>query len=256
MALYNRRVQIQGHQYCPNPPRLGIRYVDYTSLMNRQGIANISSSILNPLTHISNLPWKTSRTMASCLFWQLFFPGPSNTPITSVYKKPTHREQNLQWHICHNLSAKYSVFNTLAHRARIVCTFQQLLNEEKDHIRKALLRCSYPTWALIRIQTNTNHWLSDNQVKNIPEDIRLITTTTPATTTSTTLTKLSSAPRDWVKNSRIFVIKWEYRLIFKGQNTIRNLPVVPKEKDNITNKSGAIYRFNCVQAGGEEEYTG
>ena len=33
---------------------------------------------------------------------------------------------------------------------------------------------------------------------------------------------------------------------FKGQNTIRNFLVAPKDKDKITQKSGVIYMFKCA----------
>ena len=42
---------------------------------------------------------------------------------------------------------------------------------------------------------------------------------------------------------------------FKG-NTIHNLLVAPKDKDTITQKSGLIHRFTCIQACCEEEYIG
>ena len=41
---------------------------------------------------------------------------------------------------------------------------------------------------------------------------------------------------------------------FKEGNTIRNLLVALKAKDNITNKSGLVYRFKCTQVVCEEEY--
>ena len=37
-----------------------------------------------------------------------------NTPITSVYRKPTHTNQYLQWDSNHFILAKYSVYKTLA----------------------------------------------------------------------------------------------------------------------------------------------
>ena len=46
------------------------------------------------------------------------------------------------------MSAKYSVFNTLTHRARTVFANPQLLHKEGEHIRDALIMCKYPTWAL------------------------------------------------------------------------------------------------------------
>ena len=38
----------------------------------------------------------------------------------------------------HHLSAKYSVINTLRHRAKTVCSTKQLLTEEEDHLYNAL----------------------------------------------------------------------------------------------------------------------
>ena len=48
----------------------------------------------------------------------------------------------LQWDSHHNLAAKYSVINTLTHRAKTVCSSPQLLKEEEDHFRQALINAS------------------------------------------------------------------------------------------------------------------
>ena len=49
----------------------------------------------------------------------------------TVYWKPTHTDQYLQWDSHHNLSAKFSVINTLSHRAQTVCSNPELLKQEK-----------------------------------------------------------------------------------------------------------------------------
>ena len=69
----------------------------------------------------------------------------------SVYRKPTHTDQYLQWDSYHHLSAKFSVIQTLSHRASTVCNKPELLQQEKDHLRKALTKCKYPKWALDKV---------------------------------------------------------------------------------------------------------
>ena len=49
-----------------------------------------------------------------------------------VYRKPTHADQYLQWDSHHNLSAKFSVINTLSHRAKTVRSNPELLKIEKS----------------------------------------------------------------------------------------------------------------------------
>ena len=74
-----------------------------------------------------------------------------NMSIT-VYRKPTHRDQYLQWDSHHHLSAKFSVINTLIHRAKTVCSNPELLCKEMDHLWKALNQSKYPKWALDKVE--------------------------------------------------------------------------------------------------------
>ena len=66
----------------------------------------------------------------------------------TVYRKPTHTDQYLQWDSHHHLSAKFNVIQTLSHRASTMCSNPELLQKEKNHLRKALTKCNYPKWAL------------------------------------------------------------------------------------------------------------
>ena len=54
------------------------------------------------------------------------------------------------------LSAKFSVINTLTHRAQKVCSYSELLCKEMDHLRKALTQCKYPKWALDKVAKRLN----------------------------------------------------------------------------------------------------
>ena len=58
--------------------------------------------------------------------------------------KPTHTDRYLQWDSHHHLSAKFSVIQTLSHRASIVCSNPELLLKEKDHLRKLSPNATIP----------------------------------------------------------------------------------------------------------------
>ena len=79
----------------------------------------------------------------------------------TVYRKPIHKDQYLQWDSHHHLSAKFSVIHILSHRATTMCWKPQLLQQEKDHLRKALTKCKYPKWALDKVEKRLNRSTSE-----------------------------------------------------------------------------------------------
>ena len=83
-------------------------------------------------------------------------PEADGTLSITVYRKPTHTDQYLQWDSHHHLSAKFSVIHTVSHRASTVCSNPELLQQEKDHLRKALTKCKYPKWALDKVEKRLN----------------------------------------------------------------------------------------------------
>ena len=83
-------------------------------------------------------------------------PEADGTLSITVYRKPTHTDQYLQWDSHHHLSAKFSVIHTLSHRAQTVCSNPELLHKEKAHLRNALKQCKYPKWALDKVERRLN----------------------------------------------------------------------------------------------------
>jgi len=65
---------------------------------------------------------------------------------TSVYRKPCHTDQYLNYHSNHTITHKSSVVRSLARRAFLYCSTQVALTEELDHIKMALLANDYPLW--------------------------------------------------------------------------------------------------------------
>ena len=91
-----------------------------------------------------NSLWKTAEVMGPCLILDtLVAPNTDGSLSTKVYRKPTHTDLYLQWDSHHTIATKYSVVNTLYHRAKAVCSNQQLL-EEEDHLQKVLTEISTP----------------------------------------------------------------------------------------------------------------
>ena len=83
-------------------------------------------------------------------------PEADGTLSITVYRKPTHTDQYLQWDSHHHLSAKFSVIHILSHRASTVCSKPELLQQEKNHLRKPLTKCKYPKWAVDKVDKRCN----------------------------------------------------------------------------------------------------
>ena len=79
-------------------------------------------------------------------------PEADGSLLITMYRKPMHTDQYLQWDSHHHLSAKFNVINTLSHRAKTVCSSPALLQHKMDHLRKALTQCKYPKWALDKVE--------------------------------------------------------------------------------------------------------
>ena len=104
-----------------------------------------SSNTSIVLTPESNLQLRIPNQMGQFHFWTPWLCHNQMDQLrTTVFRKPTHTDMYLHWDSYHHLSAKYSVINTLRHRAKTVCSTQQLLKEEEDHLHNSLRRCKYP----------------------------------------------------------------------------------------------------------------
>ena len=98
-------------------------------------------------------------------------PEADNSLTTTMYHKPTHTDQYLQWDSHHNLTSKYSVIGTLTHRAKTVCTSSEFFQREIQHLQEALVGCKYPGRAIQKVQSkyiNNNH--EDNRNNNQEEN--------------------------------------------------------------------------------------
>ena len=160
-------------------------------------------------------------------------------------------DQYLHWDCNHHITAQQSVYNTLAHRAKIVSSTQDKLDRELQHIRMALQHCQFPYWTL-------NQWHHKFTNPNQP------------TTTTTTTNNNNNNPPANKKNITIVVPympntgekfrklckKKGIQVHFKSTNTLRTALGNPKDKDPQNNQTGIIYYYQCPQINFPSAYIG
>ena len=126
----------------PHPLRFWCKFVDDTfvihKVVNKQGFLQHINSV-DPAIKFTV---EDNKEDGSIPFLDTIVkPEVDGSLSITVYSKPTHTDQYLQWDSHHNLSAKFSVINTLSHRAQTVCSNPELLIQEMEHLRKALTKC-------------------------------------------------------------------------------------------------------------------
>ena len=248
--IYMEEFETKALSTAPNPPTLQKRFVDDTFVVIQTSHKEEFFNHINSIEESIQFTAEDTQADGSLPFLDvLVTPQTGGTLSTSVYRKPTHTNQYLQWDSHHSISAKYSVISTLFHRAKEVCSTKQQLNEEQDHIQQALTLCRYPRWALNRVEKKTRVLkesrnqgtrLKDNNTKS---NIRRTHITVPYSR------GLSESFKNTCK-------KYGIQVYFRGGKTIKNLLVAPKDKEHITQKSGIIYRYKCDRVECDEEYIG
>ena len=141
----------------PHPPRFWCRYVDDTFVIHKEANKQGFLQHINSVDPAIKFTVEDNKEDGSIPFLDTTVkPEVDGSLSITVYRMPTHTDQYLQWDSHHNLSAKFSVINTLSHRAQTVCSNPELLKQEKEHLRKALTKCKYPKWALDKVEKRLN----------------------------------------------------------------------------------------------------
>ena len=144
-----------------NPLRAWFRFVDDMWVIQKQAHKQELLDHINSVDPAIKFTVERNQANGAISFLDtLVTPLAYNSISFQVYQKPTHTDQYLQWDSHHSLSSKYSVIGTLTHRTKIVCTKSELLQDELTHLRRALGKCNYPTWAIKRVQQKVlnNNW--------------------------------------------------------------------------------------------------
>ena len=158
-----------------------------------------------------------------------------------VYRKPTHTDLCLPWDSNHNIAAKYSVINTLTHRAHNICSSPELTKQELQHLEEVLGACKYPRWAIKKI---FNHHQNKEKKK------------TPKRTHPSKCHIVVPHIEGMGESIKKICKRHGVDIHFKGGRTLKNILVLPKDEDRITNKNCVIYSYSCGSIDCGEEYIG
>ena len=249
--LYMEYLEQKALSTVPNPPRFWHRFVDDTFVIHKEANKQGFLQHINSVDPAIRFTVEDNKEDGFIPFLDTSVkPEADGTLSVTVYRKTTHTDQYLQWDSHHHLSAKFTVIHTLFHRVSTVYSKPELLQQEKDHLRKALTKCKYPQWALDKVEKRLNR---------------------PSRQVSDEGTTGAQPATNEVKNKGHIVIPYTQGLCesikkisgrygiqthFKVGRTIKNLLVSPNDKDPMVNQSGAIYWYQCGELGCDEEYIG
>ena len=103
----------------PHPPSLWKRYVENTFVIQEEKYKNEFFQHINSLEDNIKFTAETTKADGSMPFLDILVTPKSDGSLeTTVYRKPTHTNQYLQWDSHHAITNKYSIISTFLHRAK------------------------------------------------------------------------------------------------------------------------------------------
>jgi hypothetical protein len=157
---------------------------------------------------------------------------------TSVYRKPTHTNQYLNWNSHHPLHQKVGTIRTLAHRASVISGDAQSKKSERTLLSEAFRDCDYPDWALKKGFRPPKPKEDDTQ----REDKEY------AGFATIPYVKGITEPISRILN------KAGLKVAMKPCTTLRQQLVSPKDKDSTLDRTGIVYEIDCNRC--EDIYIG
>ena len=146
--LYMEHFESIALSTAPRPPSLWSRYVDDTFvLMHEDDMDSLTSHINNIDDQIQFTTEPETQGKLPFLDLCVTVLDDASTKIT-IYRKPKHTDQYLNFNSHHPLIHKRSVVRTLTTRAQICVTTAEDRKAKISHVRNALRANNYKEWAL------------------------------------------------------------------------------------------------------------
>ena len=132
--------------------------------------------------------------------------------------------------------------------------------------KEALERCKYPSWAINKVQNKVlnGNWEEDGdtQVNNTRQNNSRTSDSNNSQAASTPGARPSAGHivipyvHSLGESIKCTCLKYGTRNHFKGNRTLKQILVKPKDKDREEKKSGVIYCYQCSAIDCGEEYIG
>ena len=143
--LYMEYLEQKALSTAPNPPKFWGRYVDDTFVIHKGSQQTKFLQHINSVDPAIRFTVEDNKEDGSIPFLDTIVkPEADGSLSITVYRKPTHTDQYLQWDSHHHLSAKFSVIQTLSHRASTVCSNPELLQRRNITSGKLSLNATTP----------------------------------------------------------------------------------------------------------------
>ncbi|XP_072046538.1 uncharacterized protein [Amphiura filiformis] len=156
---------------------------------------------------------------------------PDGTTKLSIYRKPTHTNQYLQFQSHHPLHQKLGVVRTLLDRKDAIVTEEADKEEEEKKINEALTQCGYPSWAIDKVKEQTQ---KPKTSKN-----RETKDTKDKTKGSVVVPYVEGLSE---RMSRVFK-KHGFSTAMKPHSTLRNMLVHPKDKRDPSKQLNQFMKY-------------
>ena len=155
---------------------------------------------------------------------------PSGKMTFTVYRKPTHTDQYLQFDSNQPLQHKLGVIKTLYHRCNTICTTQENKLREIEHLQKVLSISGYTRSAWV---TATR---PKRKIATPPKKER----NTKGSITLPYVGNMSNAIARIIRKAGV-------QVHLRPHNTVRSHLVHPKDKIKKEDKAGVVYHIQCSE---------
>ena len=224
--LYMEVFEERALSTAPHPPSLWFRYVDDTFTKIHEYYVEEFTRHINSID--PNIIFTTepeSNGVLPFLDTCVHINDDGSTHVT-VYRKPTHTDQYLNFKFNHHIEHKRSVVRTLLKRADVLVTKPEDKSREVEHVKRALRTNQYEEWAFETPRAKPRDKPRPNRAR-----------------TSIGLPYIHGTSE---KLSRIFRAH-DVGVYHRPINTIRSLLVHPKDKTPDLQKCGVVYQVTCPQ---------